>query len=1106
MNLTKVGRARRPFSRFAFILTLAVVLAGISTHQVSAQKVGITIKNNGYMTVEDVFELIKSQTDYNFAYRSGAFQGLPMVTVQKGTISMEQLLQGSLYPHFDFTIDDGNRSIIVVPREGQQEDLGNRELAIFGSVEDDMGVPLMGVTVLVPERNRGTFSSELGTFLIEARVGDVIRLTYVGFGAKEYIVKDESPLNVTMFPATNKLDEVQVTAYGKTSQRLATGNVTTIRAKEIERNVTNNVLEAVQGKVPGVFITQASGQPGSAFNVQIRGRNTLNDATPLLIIDGVAMPLNNLPEIPQEFNTANFGGSALNYIDPNDIESINFLKDADATSIYGSRGSNGVILITMKKGRKGDPVLSLSTRNGVSVRGRSPQLLRTEDFLTYRREAIENAGLTIGEADIDVNGTYDPNRYTNFEKYFFGAPALTTDNSVSYSGGTDQVTFLISGNLNSETSIQNANGRNTMGGVNFNVSTNTLDRKFIVNLSGNYSHTNNNTVRFPLESLLMPPNSPAFYTPDGNLNWNGFDDFNYINPARVNNVLSENKVDNLTSNLTVQYVLARGLQLNANVGINILSSNQINALPKTFYTPTTTFNTNESTFNHYRIRTLTAEPNLTYEAGLDSWGNLTLQTGATLQDQLSLNNQIVGRDILSDANLRNPTFAEPENIGSNMFEVPNRYIGFFGIGNYNLGNTLILRGNLRYDGSTRFASGSRFGLFGSGSLAWVMSEHKWFKEGLPFVNFAKIRSSYGSSGGDGIGNYLYLTTYTQSFIYNNGISLRPSGPASSNLRWERNKKFELSLDFELWDGRIQISESFYQNISDDQLINFPTSIVTGVPTISRNSPAIIKNWGHEIAVNTINIQKDKFNWSTNFNITLPRNRLVSYPNSEVLFDEDLVVGQPITGVRLFDYQGVDPQTGTYQFWKDLNGNGEINDGEINEWNNGRLDFLRDRTAFINIDPQFYGGLSNNFTFGSFNLGIFMSYTKRNGLNFLGSQLSGIGQANISQEVFDARWQRPGDVTDVGRISLSPGAQENLANFRLGTGAYSDASFVRLENVNLSMDLPSQWAQRNRIKSARLLLQAQNIFTFSSYKGYDPETLGTGVAPLRTIVFGLEFSL
>lgn len=1108
---------RRVFILFimkTFIFLFCTAVFSFSPGKIFSQNAKIIIDADKTVTVDEVFDLIRKQTKYNFIYQEDLFKNVPKVQLKKGVIEANKLLEESLSTtYFNFELTENNT--IAISKKSMVRSKVTAQAVIRGAVTDEKGFAIPGVTVSIKGTNLGVVTDSEGKFIVVIiDPNPTLVFSSIGFETQEVEVRKQTIINVQLRQSLSKLDEVQVTAYGKTSKRLSTGSIVTIGAEEIQRSPVQNVLEAVQGRVPGVFIQQQSGRPGSPFAIQIRGRNSLNNIDPLIIIDGVTYPSGGLPVQTLGLNSILRGGNALDFLDPNMIESINFLKDADATSIYGSRGSYGVIIITTKKGKIGKPRLNVSTTSGFSYRGKSTKLLNTADYLAYRRESISNNGVVPGPTDLDVNGTWSESKDTDWTDFYLGNAAFTSNTNAIYSGGSESTTYLFGANHNTTEDIQSAKGKNKTGGLNLSFETRSKNSKFKMGFSGSYSATNNNLIAYDFVAgsryLLAAPNAPSIYNLDGSLNWT---DYPSDNPGRVYNQIHENKTDNLVANLRFDYSPVKGLTLSNNFGFNVLSSNEIFASPSTFFNPATAYITT-STLNTYRIRTLTVEPNAKYTTKLGSRGNITAQVGATIQDKLQSSQSTIGSDFLSDDQLYNPTTAAAANVITLYNDVTGRYIGSFGILSYNWANKYLININARRDGSTKFGENNRFGNFGSIGAGWIFSEENLFKNNIKVISFGKVRGSYGTSGGDGISEYSYVSRYLQTGGggYNNGVALTPTGLSNPYLNWERNNKGDLNLNLEFFNGRIGIDGTYYWNESNNLLVQLPLSTVTGSTGVAQNSPAEIKNWGYEFLLNTKNIITKNFSWSTDFNISVPKSELASYPTLGALPNANYVVGKPITGIKLYKYEGVNPATGDYNFFKDVNQNGVVDTGEIATWLpivSVGLDANKDKTEFIDLAPKFYGGINNTLTYKNITLNVFFTFTKRMAKNFLGSQSTGMGtpRTNIAQELYDDRWQQPGDITNVPRPTT------NLFNYLLAqnnffnsTGAYSDATYARLQNLDLSYNFSLENLKKLHLQGLTLSIKGQNLFTISKYKSYDPENLGAGTAPLRTVVLGINLTL
>jgi len=1093
-------------------LVLLCFFIHFSTLSFGQNNIDLSEKN---ISLDRFFKQLEKKSGYTFFYKAELIRGLPNITVNLKNASLEQALNSSLST-LPLSYQLVGKTVVISAKQATvNEQLfanARPDPAVFiGVVTDEQNKPLAGVNIRFSDGAGGSITDEHGGFhLIPKSTDALLLISYLGYKKQELAIKGlKNPLKIVMEPESNSLDQIQILAYGTTTRRLNTGSVTTITAEDIAKNPVTNVLQAIQGKVPGMFVQQYSGRPGTAYSVEIRGRNSISNANsgrgtpPLFIVDGVAYPFDNLPVLANDLPNILRGGNGLDFLNPAMIESMEILKDADATAIYGSRGAYGVILITTKKGKAGSPSLNINLKNGFDTRGVMPEMLTTSEYLALRREAFANDGVTPQAADLDVNGTWPEDRYTNWPDIFYKSKAFTSMSNLNYTGGSDLVHYLLGGTYNLKQDILSAKGSNRSGGLNFNVNTSTKDNKFYLGLTGSYTSTVNDNVPYDFaaasgstNAMIAAPNAPLLYLEDGRLNWETGE-----NPANQFNKIYKNTTNNLLSNLDVRYTPVKGLNLKTTIGYNILSAKEISGQPSTFYNPASAYVTT-STLNTFNIRTITIDPNVSYTHPLFSKGNITVTTGATLQDKLQYATTITGNDFLSDDLLYNPTFADQDDISSTYTQQPNRYLGFFGIVNYNWADKYIVNLSGRRDGSTRFGEDRQFGNFGSAAAAWIFSEESWFKDHLGFINFAKIRASIGTSGGDNIGDYVYLSTYSNAGNYQGNIALRPDRLANPNLQWETSKKEDINLTMEFLKGRIGIDASYYRNKTSNQLVNQFLSTVTGFSGIPINSPAIIRNWGYEIVLNTKNINKDDFKWSTVLNVSIPRNKLVAYPNLEVITNTNYVVGKSVTGIKLFEYAGVNPETGNYNFYK----NGEI--GEWTLFSGGSLDPNTDRTEFIDLSPKYYGGIQNNFRYKNITLDVFFSFTNRMGRNFLGSQtyVAGARYQNTSN-VFEDRWRQPGDQTDI------PRATQNVAvgwlsqsNFTQSTGAYSRATYARLQNVNISYLFPSTFLERFRLKGLSVFVQGQNLLTISKYGDLDPENLGIGTAPLRTFTGGLNITL
>ena len=1118
----RVTKTHRIFNKKILLaMKLTLILLTTALMHVSANSLSQEVTFSGKsVRIEKVFSVIEQQTGFVFFYNGPVLGGAKPVTIQATRMPLQlflkELFEGQPLKYIveNNTIVVSRRlpamSVTMAPAAPEEE----AATPVHGIIHGLNGEPLAGATVSIKESKISVSTDAKGMFNIPAEPGQTLIITNIGYKPRTIVITTQNQRSlfyITLELSDSKLDEIQVVAYGTTTRRLSTGSVSTVTSEEIARNPVPNVLQALQGRVPGIFIQQNTGQPGGPFTVQVRAQSSLTAGPPLFIIDGVAYPSGTLPVyvstlVPNSVR----GGNALNYLNPDIIESISVLKDAEATSIYGSRGAYGVVLITTKKGKAGAPQLNVNVKTGATVRGTSPQLLNTQQYLTLRREAFKNDGIDFNtppyNTDLYRNFFYpdlaiwDTTRYTDWQKELTGKVAVTTTANATYSGGTGGINYLVGANYSNQGNVQRRKGTVKTGGLNFNLNSTSANRKLYLSLSGMYNSNLNDMIPFDFSvdaNSLLAPNAPSLFLPDGSLNWE-----TGSNPAAALNLIYKNVTNNTILNTEIKYAPVKGVAFHANIGYNLLSAKELSAQPTSYFIPSSNAaaSTN-SILNQYTVRTWTFDPNINYTTALGRKGRLSVTAGGTLQDQLSYVTRITGTNFIADAMLNNPTFGST--IVSTYNQTPNRYLGYFGLIDYNWANKYIIDFKGRYDGSTKFGSNKQFGSFGSIGGAWIVSEEPWFKRSLPFISFAKLRGSVGTAGGDNIPAYSYLNTYFNSTQYQGRTSLVPNSLANPDLEWEKNLKSEVGALVEAMNGRISVEGAYYWTRTTNQLVAQPLPTVTGFSFLQINSPALITTNGVEITLNTRNMQTKNFSWTTSFNISMPHSKLVRLyvVSNGALINNNYVIGKPITGIKLYQYAGVNPQTGNYNFVK-----GGVK-GEYGFASTVQLDQVADRTEFLDLAPKYYGGFNNSIRYKGFSVDILFTFTSRMGKNFFGSQSypPALGPNNTVTAAM-RRWQKPGDITDVAKVSTGINAFVLQNSFYFSTGSYSNATYARLANLNVSYSLPAALLKKAHISACSIYVQGQNLLTISKYGDLDPENLGAGMAPLRVITGGINITL
>lgn len=962
-------------------------------------------------------------------------------------------------------------------------------LQVSGTITDVNGA-LPGVSITVKGKPSGTVSGLNGKYTIEVASNDIIVFSFLGYKTTIISVDGRSQIDVQLQEDMTALQEVQINAgYYSVKESERTGNISKIASSVIEKQPVSNALATMQGRMAGVFITQTTGVPGGGFDLQIRGQNSMRyyGNNPLYLIDGV--PYSSDP-IGTGINSPVLPGqpSPLNSINPDQIESIEVLKDADATAIYGSRGANGVVLITTKKGKSGKMRFTTKFSQGAGRVTRFMDLLKTPEYLAMRMEAYANDGISpIPEYAYDVNGTWDQNRYTDWQKELMGGTANITNIQSSLSGGSAQTQFLLSGNYNKETTVYLGDFSYRKGNVHLNVNHESENKKFKTNMSVGYTSQNNNQPRMDMmrEAVNIAPNAPELYNADGTLNW---ENNTFNNPLRNLQGKYEALTNDMIANIMLSYQLTNDLQLKSSVGYTSLSSKENTANPSTRYNPAWGLGSQYSTLIASRAdrESWIIEPQLNYHKTIGQ-GKLDALVGATFQSQQG--NQLVqyARGFTSNSLIYN--LASASTIATRVSEESEyKYQAFFGRVNFNWQEKYLVNLTGRRDGSSRFGPGKQFANFGAIGAAWLVGRENFFTNSA-IISFGKLRASYGITGNDQIGDYQYLDTYASSGVnYGGAIGLQPARLFNPEFGWETNKKMEIALEAGFFKDRIFLTAAWYNNQSSNQLAGMSLPGTTGFSSLQSNLDATVQNRGVEFTLRTVNIQKNELSWTSNFNLTFSRNTLVKFPDLESsTYANRYIIGQPLNIQKVYHFTGVDPQTGVYTF-EDVNGDGIISG-------------IEDKKTIRDFNPKYYGGLQNQVTYKHWQLDFLFQFVKQ--INYNSAIYFGIPGSQSNQPVTVLNhWQQPGDSVPypVYTDGNNSAAIDAYYKYFDSDGAISDASYVRLKNISLSYDIPLKDLQ------CKVFFEGQNVLNFTNYDGADPEFTSAGyLPPLRILSAGVKFN-
>jgi TonB-linked SusC/RagA family outer membrane protein len=953
---------------------------------------------------------------------------------------------------------------------------------ISGQIIDNNKKAIGGVTVLVETSNNGCVTDNQGHFLVSTALkSGKIKISFLGFETVELNFDNSSkPFLVHLVTTVNSLNAIQVIGYGTTTKRLNTGSVSSISAKEIEEQPVSNPIAALQGRASGVSIQTQNGLPGGGISVQIRGQGSIASGTdPLYIVDGVPFLS---ASISTAITPANGNINPLSILNPGDIERIDILKDADATAIYGSRAANGVILITTKKGKSGRTNFDIDVNQGYSEIGKYAQLMNLPQYLEMRAEAFKNDGITPDASSAPDLLVWSQTHSINWQKYEFGHKAAMTNIQTNLTGGDGSTQFLFSTNYRDEGTIFPGNENYKKGGGYLNLSHSSIDKKFTGTLSVSYELDDNHTLYNASTALaLLPPNYPV-YNSDGTYNWEAG-----LNPVAQLGQVSRIQSNNLIVNGTFQYEIIKGLNIKTSLGYTRYAIDQLATLPQDsqnnlYETPLATAYQSDNTSSSYII-----EPQLNYSLSTAN-GKLSALIGATIQNTISQGDNLTETGINNPALLGNISAASTIT-GFNTY-TDYKYASLFSRLNYEWLQQYILDLNFRRDGSSRFGDNRQFGNFGAAGAAWIFSEEGFIRDRLPFLSFGKLRGSYGVTGNDQIADYKYLTAYGSSSNYGGTSSLAPSRIANPDYGWETTHQLETALELGFLQSRIMLKTAWYKRRSDNQLVPFPLPYQSGFSSYEANLPATVQNTGWEIDLNTINIKSKDVSWTSTFNLTIPKNILMSYPGlAGSAYANSLVVGQDLTVYKGYRFTGINAQTGVASF-EDVN-------------HDGTISYPQDVEVLGKTSPLLYGGFGNSVSVHGLELDVFFEFRKQ----YAPEYAPGYGSATENEPTSILnRWQSPGNVTNIPKFTTD---YSNIALLSGSSAQFGDDSYIRLKNISISYNLSPELLKKLDIKALKFFIEGENILTFTDKNRIsDPEILASSgsVPPLKTFVAGLKITL
>jgi TonB-linked SusC/RagA family outer membrane protein len=942
------------------------------------------------------------------------------------------------------------------------------------------GQPLPGVNVLVKGTTNGVSTDANGNYSLTIPNGSATLLfTSIGSVSQEVAVGNRTVINVQLVEALNELSQVVVTGYNTTQRKDITGSIASISPEKFKDIPVASLDQALQGQAAGVQVTQSSGTPGGGLTVRVRGNTSISASNrPLFIVDGVQVQNGAL--------TTGYGGqndNALALLNPNDIESIQILKDASAKAIYGSRAANGVVLITTKRGKANQKTtITADVQRGMTDIVKRPSLLNSTQLLELQREAVINAGQDPDKLGL-IKGVTDGIN-TNWLDMVL-RKGIYQQYQVSAQGGNERTRFYLSGNYRDEQGVMLNNQFTRMSGTmtvdhnatnklsfGSNITVSRAFNKRVVNdnaLNGIYSGA---IASLPYYS---PYNEQGLLYGPGDDNYPGFPNFNPVAEALLprQNVLTTK----MLGGVYVQYEFLPNLRFRSKASVDY------NSIIEDIYAPTGTAlggftpSLGQQGYGEYNtslLATFTNTNTLTYNTLIKEKHRISALGGVEILKRTNRSGSVAGQYFPSN-DFTYITSAGVVNTGSSALVYSGLFSGF-GELKYDYKEKYLFTATGRYDGSSRFGPNRQFGFFPSGSVAWRISEEEFMPK-ASFLSDLKVRGSFGYTGNEQIGNFLFLGTWGAT-TYSGSSGLGPARLANPNLQWERTREANVGVDASFFNGRLSVTADAYSNLTDKLLFNQPIPLTSGFGSVQGNIGKI-SNRGVELTISSVNIDSKGLRWNTDLNLSRNENKVVELATTEPLYagyqasgataTNVVLPGQPLGTFWGLKFLGVDPGTGN-AIYDDKNGDGRITPD--------------DAQVIGNAQPKLFGGLTNRVSYKGFDLSVFFQFSYGNKVMNLTKQ-SSVNTGNSLQfnQSTDAlkRWQKEGDITSVPRYIY-----ENTYNNFLSSRFVEDGSYLRLKNVSLGYNVKREWVNRVKLASVRVFVSATNLWTFTKYSGPDPE--------------------
>lgn len=1066
-------------------------------------------------SLRQALKSLESRFNVRFGYDSRLLDGRPLVVLVP-TENLTQALDGLLKPlglAYEAVSDKlyilSERSTVNPLPTARTTNADAQDRRVTGRIlAGDTNSPLPGANVTVKGTSRGTTTDADGRFTLNVPdAGGTLVISSVGYLSQELVLSSQTTIELTLTADTRALSEVVVVGYGTAQQRDVTSAITSLKSKDLQNQPVTSPDALLQGKAAGVQVVQNSGTPAGEIFVRIRGTaSLLGETRPLYVVDGV--PLNNFGG-----TVLDAGGqrqSALADINPNDIESIDILKDAAAAAIYGARGSNGVVLITTKRGKSGKARFNFDAYTGVQNVTKQLDLLSGDQFVELLRESLTNRGRN-PLTEVPFNQVQPNGINTNYQDEIFRSAPISNYN-LSVAGGNERVsTFASLGYFRQQGTIIGQDYKRYNLRVNLDyqatdklkIGTSTLLSNALQNRVANdfsgFSILANALTRNP---GLPVRNADGTYS---------VDPLNNENPVLLaNEILAQSTQKRVITNLYAEYAILKNLTFRTTFGIDNLDDRQERYVPS--YVLARNGRAEALAVDSDQFTWL-SDNTLTYR---QQFGNHTISVLGGFGFQKSLSNFLQAGGQTAGSNIiRTIAIADPYIPIHNISEWA--LVSYFGRAGYNYKDKYLADASFRIDGSSRFGANKRYGVFPALSVGWRISEEAFLK-GNRVVNDLKLRAGYGATGNqEGLGgDYPALALYGTGRNYDGNPGISQANIPNPDLGWESTSAANVGLDLSLYNSRVSVSAEAYLKRTTDLIFERQLPLTSGFNGIGNANIGAMENRGLEFTLNTRNLT-GAFKWTTNFNISFNRNKITSLPNNGRLGSDFIFklpdtygvegpysiyrIGQSVGNFYGYRFLGVyatdadvprvtDPENKiTDLFERGVRG-GEVAYQDVN--NDGFISRADDRMLIGNALPKHIGGITNTFSYKGLELSIVANWSYGNSIyNMTRGVLTGmIEDLNQSTEVL-TRWRKQGDVTLVPKALFGSSSLSGAAPTDVSSRYLEDGSFLRFRNITLSYNLPSSLMNRIRITNARVYVSGQNLITLTNYTGFDPESQNTG---------------